>query len=90
MRDAINESSASVVAVSPIVNRAILKGPTEHFLAALDLDLSVDSVVERYGDLLDGIVSDEVSTLVRTHQTNVAMVDEADRRRLAHEVLAWS
>jgi LPPG:FO 2-phospho-L-lactate transferase len=59
MRDALRAAPAPVVAVSPIVGGAILKGPTAAFMAFAGRELSARGVATHYGDLLDGIVTDE-------------------------------
>ncbi len=59
MRDALRAAPAPVVAVSPIVGGAILKGPTAAFMAFAERELSAGGVAAHYGDLLDGIVTDE-------------------------------
>jgi LPPG:FO 2-phospho-L-lactate transferase len=59
MRDALRAAPAPVVAVSPIVGGAILKGPTAAFMAFAENELSACGVAAHYGDLLDGIVTDE-------------------------------
>jgi LPPG:FO 2-phospho-L-lactate transferase len=59
MREALSRARAPVVAVSPIVGGEILKGPTAAFMAFAGRDLSARGVAAHYGDLLDGIVTDE-------------------------------
>jgi LPPG:FO 2-phospho-L-lactate transferase len=59
MRDLLRGARAPVVAVSPIVGGEVLKGPTAAFMAFAGRELSARGVAEHYGELLDGIVSDE-------------------------------
>ncbi len=59
MREALREAAAPVVAVSPIVGGEVLKGPTAAFMAFAGRELSARGVAEHYGELLDGIVTDE-------------------------------
>ncbi len=59
LRDALRASRAAVVAVSPVVAGAVVKGPTEPFLAWAGLPLSAAGVAAHYGNLLDGMVTDE-------------------------------
>jgi len=58
MRDAIRESSAPVVAVSPFVAGRAIKGPTEQFMQAIGQEPSAAGVATAYADLLDGLVVD--------------------------------
>jgi LPPG:FO 2-phospho-L-lactate transferase len=59
LRDAIEAACAPVVAVSPFVAGRAVKGPTEAFCRHAGLPQGPQAVVEAYGDLLDGLVSDD-------------------------------
>ncbi len=59
MRAAIKDSHAPVVAVSPIVGDAAIKGPTAKIMRELELEVSASSIATHYGDLLDGFIVDE-------------------------------
>ena len=59
LREAIAASPAPVVAVSPYVAGAIVKGPTDAFMRALGRPSSAAGVASMYEGLLDGIVCDE-------------------------------
>ncbi len=59
MREALSAAAAPVVAVSPIVGGEVLKGPTAAFMAFAALACNARGVCDFYGELLDGIVSDE-------------------------------
>lgn len=58
IRQAVQDSAAPVVAVSPIIQGATLKGPADKMLRALGLDVSAYGVAQYYGALLDGLVID--------------------------------
>ncbi|HZA90638.1 MAG TPA: 2-phospho-L-lactate transferase [Solirubrobacterales bacterium] len=58
LREAIAESPAPVVAVSPFVAGRAIKGPTESFMQAIGLEPSAAGVAAVYGGLLDGLVVD--------------------------------
>jgi LPPG:FO 2-phospho-L-lactate transferase len=88
--DALRETPAPVVAVSPLVRGEVLKGPTDIFMAWAGHPLSADGIVAHYEGLLDGLVSDERATGVPTLETDVEMPDEAGRRRLALETLVFA
>jgi LPPG:FO 2-phospho-L-lactate transferase len=92
MRDALRDSRAPVVAVSPFVGGHAVKGPTEPFMAHAGLPIGVAGVFEAYAGLLDGVVCDErpagedVPALVTD-----TLMDTADaRRRVARETLAFA
>ena len=91
MRDALAASPAKVVAVSPLVDGAVVKGPTEAFMAWAGLELTAAGIAGYYGDILDGIVSDEhqagdLPALV----TDTLMTDPGARRRVATETLRFA
>src|SRR5205085_8368827 len=82
LREAIRDSAAPVVAVSPFVGGRVLKGPTEPFMRFAGLDTGAAGVLNAYGDLLDGLVCDEsvdgAPIPVRIEDT---LMDEPDARR---------
>jgi LPPG:FO 2-phospho-L-lactate transferase len=59
VRDAVKERRGSVVAVSPIVAGAALKGPADRMLAELGHDPSVVGVARLYAELAATLVIDE-------------------------------
>jgi LPPG:FO 2-phospho-L-lactate transferase len=89
VRAAIADCPAPVVAVSPIVKRAVLKGPTAEFMRWRGLPPDASGIAGFYDGLIDGLVSDEAVDTVPTLQTDVAMVQAAGRRRLAEEALRF-
>jgi LPPG:FO 2-phospho-L-lactate transferase len=92
MREALRDAPAPVVAVSPFVGGQAIKGPTEPFMEHAGLPLGPAGVVAAYGDVLDGLVSDEpldgapVPVLV----TDTLMADAASRGRVATETLEFA
>jgi LPPG:FO 2-phospho-L-lactate transferase len=90
IREALADSPAPVVAVSPIVGGEVLKGPTESFMAFAALECTAAGVADFYGDLLDGMVADENVARVATLQTDTRMDDGASRARLAEQTLAFA
>lgn len=97
MREALAAAAAPVVAVSPIVGGAVLKGPTASFMAFAALERSAKGVGDFYGDLLDGIVSDEPAPADETPAggrralcIDTRMSDAAARARVAERVLAFA
>jgi len=59
MREAIAASPAPVLAVSPYVGGKVVKGPTDHFMAALGRPSTAAGVASLYAGLIDGMVVDE-------------------------------
>jgi LPPG:FO 2-phospho-L-lactate transferase len=90
MRDALRAAAAPIVAVSPLVRGAVLKGPTDAFLAWAGQPLSSDGIAAHYDGLLDGLVADERAESLPTLVTDVEMADDAARRRVARETLAFA
>jgi LPPG:FO 2-phospho-L-lactate transferase len=96
MRDAIRSARAKVVAVSPIVGGAAIKGPAAAMLEALGHEVSALGVARVYADLAATFVLDErdralvrdVETLgVRAVATATIMRDDASRAALAQAAL---
>jgi LPPG:FO 2-phospho-L-lactate transferase len=91
MREALRAAAAPVVAVSPIVGGAVLKGPTAAFMAWARQPVSAAGVAALYGDLLDGIVADEdVPGELPAARADLLMADAEGRRRLAAATLAFA
>jgi LPPG:FO 2-phospho-L-lactate transferase len=59
VRQAIADSGAPVVAVSPIVGGAPIKGPADRLLRAIGVEVSARGVARHYRDLIQGFVLDE-------------------------------
>jgi len=88
-----------VVAVSPIVGGEAVKGPAAKMFRELGLEASALAVAEHYQGVLDGFVLDAqdeaqaeaIAALgMRARVTGTIMRSDADRRRLAAEVIAFA
>lgn len=94
MREALRAAPAPVVAVSPIVGGRVVKGPTAAFMDWARQPISASGVAALYGDVLDGIVSDEPLTApapeIPCHTADLMMSDAASRIRLARETVAFA
>jgi LPPG:FO 2-phospho-L-lactate transferase len=91
MRDALRASPAPVVAISPIVAGAVIKGPTAAFMAWAGFDLSAAGVAAYYGDVLDGMVCDEEDgQSVPCLTIDTMMADPATRARVAAQTLEFA
>jgi LPPG:FO 2-phospho-L-lactate transferase len=95
VRQVMAARRSRVVAVSPIVQGATLKGPADKLMEALGYEATALGVVRYYGTLLDGFVLDtldqELQESVRrlgieVHITNTIMSGPAERRALAQAV----
>lgn len=96
IHDALHEASGMVVAVSPIVGGAPIKGPADKLMRGLGIPVSAVGVARCYRDFLDVMVIDEqdashVSEIedlgIPTVTTDTIMRDDAARAALAHSVL---
>ncbi|MFZ0043737.1 MAG: 2-phospho-L-lactate transferase [Solirubrobacteraceae bacterium] len=90
MRQALVDSPAPVVAVSPLVRGAVIKGPTEAFMRWTGRPTSSDGIAAIYAGLIDGLVADEPAEAVTTLETEVLMEGAEGRRRLAHQTLEFA
>jgi LPPG:FO 2-phospho-L-lactate transferase len=91
MREALAASPAKVVAVSPLVNGEVVKGPTEAFMTWAGFELSAAGIAGYYGDVLDGMISDERDAGgLPVAQMDTLMSDADARRRVAHETLRFA
>lgn len=95
----ISTSKAPVVAVSPIVKGAAIKGPTAKLMRELGIEPSVLSIAAHYRDILDGLVIDTQDRAqqdaiedmgIRVHISNTVMRDLADKVALAQQVLDFA
>jgi LPPG:FO 2-phospho-L-lactate transferase len=90
VRDALTQTAAPVVAVSPIVRGEVLKPATMPLMQWAGHELSAAGIAAFYGELLDGLVADEQTDAVPVLRTDVLMADADGRRRLAEETLAFA
>jgi LPPG:FO 2-phospho-L-lactate transferase len=91
MRNALRATAAPVVAVSPIVGGAVVKGPTEPFMAWAGFSLDAAGVAAFYGDVLDGMVTDESAAgTLPVHTADTMMGDATARARVARETLEFA
>jgi LPPG:FO 2-phospho-L-lactate transferase len=65
VREALRETDARIVAVSPIVGGRALKGPADRMLRDQGLDSSALSVARLYQDFLDIMVIDNADAALR-------------------------
>jgi LPPG:FO 2-phospho-L-lactate transferase len=87
VRAALSASPAPVVAVSPLVGGAVIKGPTEPFMAWAGQPLTSAGIAALYGEVVDGLLADDPTDLVPVLQTDVLMDGAPGRARVAEEAL---
>jgi LPPG:FO 2-phospho-L-lactate transferase len=90
MRDAIARSLAPVVAVSPLVGGAVLKGPTAACLQWAGHSLDSDGIAAAYSGLIDGLVADERSAAIPTLEREVLLDTPQRRRDVAEATLRFA
>jgi LPPG:FO 2-phospho-L-lactate transferase len=96
LRAALEARRVPLVAVSPIVGGAAIKGPTAKIMTELGVESSVQSVAKHYGALLDGMVADDADAEalkdapldVPTWTTGTVMTSSRDRVDLAGFVMS--
>jgi len=92
VRDALRRTKAKVVAISPIVGGAPIKGPADKLMRGLGLEVSAYSVAYLYRDFLDVFIIDHMDQTekerieglgLHTIVTNTIMKSLQDKVRLA-------
>ncbi len=96
IHDILHEASGMIVAVSPIVGGAPIKGPADKLMRGLGIEVSAVGVARCYRDFLDVMVIDEQDAQLASHiedlgiptvTTNTIMKDNASKAALARTVL---
>lgn len=99
VRAAMAQSVAPVIAVSPIVAGAAIKGPTAKMMQEMNMPVTALAVAEYYGRLLNGFVIDESDAAqagaierlgIAVHVTRTVMHSLQDRIDLAQATLAFA
>jgi LPPG:FO 2-phospho-L-lactate transferase len=99
VRESMSRSQAPVIAISPVVGGAALKGPLAKMMRELGLEPSPFGVARHYGKLVDGWIidsadRDSVPALealgCRVRVSNTVMRDTEDKARLAREALDFA
>ncbi len=99
VRETLQQISAPVIAVSPIVKGEAIKGPTAKMMAELSMPTNAYGVAQYYADWIDGFVLDEqdadsraqivdLGLQVTTH--NTVMRSLQDRMDLAEVVIDFA
>ncbi|MCB8943803.1 MAG: 2-phospho-L-lactate transferase [Ardenticatenaceae bacterium] len=86
----------AVIAVTPIIGGAAVKGPAAKMMQEMGLAVSATAVAHHYGELIDGFIYDEQDagtfppTEFATLGVNTFMQNNDDRIRLAQDVLQFA
>ena len=98
IRDTLRKTQAKVVAITPIIGGAPIKGPADRLMKGLSLEVSAYSVARLYQDFLDVFILDytDRNEKERIEQlglhvivTNTIMKTQHDKVRLAKTVLKF-
>jgi LPPG:FO 2-phospho-L-lactate transferase len=96
IKEAVTERRERVVAISPIVGGAPLRGMADRLLPVAGVDVSAAGVAEHYAGLIGSFVFDEIdrdlldrvrTSCGRGHVTDTIMVDDEAAERLAREAI---
>jgi LPPG:FO 2-phospho-L-lactate transferase len=99
MRQWLSGLNVPIVAVSPIVGGAAIKGPAAKIMRELGVAVSATTVAERYRGLIHGLVIDQVdqplcaaieATGIAVKVTQTVMRSPADRKNLARDCLSFA
>ncbi len=90
LREAMTASRAPVVAVSPLVHGAVIKGPTAECLRWAGRSPDSAGIAACYDGLIDGLVADERGPDLPMLVTDVLLDTAPARRRLAEETLRFA
>ena len=96
IRDLINQASAPVIAVSPLIGGKAVKGPTAKLMHELGHEVSSTAVLRHYGSMVDGWVidvgdaEDSSSLGLPVLAVPTLMQTDVDRVRLATDVLRFA
>jgi len=96
MRELLQETEAPVVAVSPIIGGAAVKGPTTKIMAELNIQATNASISRHYMEIIDGLVIDsgdgsEAASLPVASLTTATLMNSLDDRvTLARDVLDFA
>jgi LPPG:FO 2-phospho-L-lactate transferase len=90
MKQALEDSPAPMVGVSPLVQNEVVKGPTAAFMRAAGWPVSSDGIAAAYTGLLDGLVADQGTQELPVLETSVLMDTPQARRQVAEVTLAFA
>ena len=98
IKQTIMHSNKPRVAVSPIIGRDSVKGPTAKIMQEMGLEVNVMTIANHYENLIDGLIIDNTdeeyiqaieSFGIKVKVTNILMHDNDDKTRLAEEAIEF-
>ncbi len=94
MRDILSSLNVPIVAVTPLIGGAAVKGPTAKIMSELGLEATAATIADFYTGIINGFVNDLQNQTIRrdelrTLQVNTLMKTEGDKRSLARATLDW-
>ncbi len=98
IKQTLMKSNKPRVAVSPIIGRDSVKGPTAKIMQEMGLEVNVMTIANHYENLIDGLIIDNTdeeyiqaieSFGVKVKVTNILMHDNDDKTRLAEEAIEF-
>ncbi len=98
IKQTLMQSNKPRVAVSPIIGRDSVKGPTAKIMQEMGLEVNVMTIANHYENLIDGLIIDNTdeehiqaieSSGIRVKVTNILMHDNDDKTRLAEEAIEF-
>jgi len=99
LRHALTKADAPIIAISPIINGAAIKGPTAKIMNELGVEPSAASIARHYGDLLNGFIVDQAdrdlvseiqATGITTIACNTLMANLDDKIGLAQHTIEFA
>ena len=98
IKQTLMHSNKPRVAVSPIIGRDSVKGPTAKIMQEMGLEVNVMTIANHYENLIDGLIIDNTdeeyiqaieSFGIKVKVTNILMHDNDDKTRLAEEAIEF-
>ena len=94
MRDLIASLGVPIVAVTPIIGGAAVKGPAAKIMSELGQEATAANIARFYTGIINGFVNDIRNEPIRQSdllsiQVDTLMKTEGDKRSLARATLAW-
>ncbi len=94
MRDLLTSLDVPIVAVTPIIGGAAVKGPTAKIMSELGQKVTAANIANFYTGIINGFVNDIQNEPLgrkdlRSIQVNTLMKTEDDKRSLAQATLNW-
>jgi LPPG:FO 2-phospho-L-lactate transferase len=96
MRELLQQAQAPVIAVSPIIGGAAIKGPTTKIMVELQIEATNESIARHYAGVVDALVvdgfdaADVASLSLPALATATLMNTLEDRIGLARDVLDFA